>query len=320
MNQRTRKTLAFVLLAAFSCNAVAQQSNQRPVAAVNGQTISEEELLAAAAPELAALDARQSQFDLEMKRDREGALQRALESLFRDRVLAAEAAKRKVSVEELLEAEVSRVVPAPTDEAVASVLDAFVERLKNSYGAVSLTEPLRLSIPTTGRPSKGPDNAPVTLVEFSDFECPFCRELFPTLQRIAANYKDTVRIVYLQFPLADLHPHALGAAEASLCAHDQGKFWPMHDALFADPQNLKPEDLTNKASALTLDMPRFNACLDGGTNFARVRDDVSEGVKAGVEGTPALFINGRPLLGNRPYSEIQKVIEDELRRVARAKL
>ena len=161
--------------------------------------------------------------------------------------------------------------------------------LKKSYHAVSLAEPPRTTIPLEGRPSKGPADAPVTIVEFSDFECPYCRALFPTLQQITEEYKHKVRIVYLQFPLADMHPHALKAAEASLCAFEQDKFWQMHDAIFTDQTHLQVQDLKQKALELSLNMDLFIACLDSGKQFARVRSDVGEGVKAGVSGTPALF-------------------------------
>jgi protein-disulfide isomerase len=325
----------------------AQQKTPQPLAVVNGQAIFSEEAESVAAEALSKLEVRKAQFDLEMKREREAALEEALETLFKDRMLAAEAAHRKISVNDLLEIEVNSVAASPTDEAVVefynanksyldgslgdnavsirtylrdqqrqAVLDTFVDGLKKKYAAISLMEPARLAIPVKGRPSKGPEDARVILAEFSDFQCPYCRALFPTLQKIALDYKDSVRIVYLQFPLADIHPQALKAAEASLCARDQGKFWEMHDAMFADQGNLGIEDLKRKAAVLSLEMESFGACLESGKHFADVRNDVGEGVKAGVSGTPALFINGRMLVGNQPYSEIRKVIEDELRRVS----
>jgi protein-disulfide isomerase len=152
----------------------------------------------------------------------------------------------------------------------------------------------------------------VTIVEFSDFECPFCRALFPTLKRLEADYKDQLRVVYLQFPLASMHTHARKAAEASLCAYEQDKFWQLHDAMFNDQQNLGVEDLRKKASALSLDMKSFNDCLDSGKYLSEIQSDMEEGVRAGISGTPALFINGRLLIGAQPYGDIQKIIEDEL--------
>ena len=345
-----RKTFPIlpVLLVAFCRMLSAQSHLPQHLALVNGQPISSDEVETAAAERLRDLDLQKIRFDLEMKKDRESALENALERILTERVLAAEASKRNVSVQDLLEIEVDSKAAPATDERVVEFynankswiegslgenvrsiraylgdqdrkarLDAFVDSLKRKYGAVSYVEPSRIEIPTHGRPSKGPADAPVTIVEFSDFECPYCRALLPTLQRIAADYQNKVRIVYLQFPLADIHPNALKAAEASLCALDQAKFWPMHDLMFSDQPHLGVDDLKHKASKLSLDMASFTKCLDSGRYFTQVRNDVSDGVKAGVTGTPALFINGRSLLGNQPYDEIRKVIEDELRRAAR---
>jgi protein-disulfide isomerase len=157
----------------------------------------------------------------------------------------------------------------------------------------------------------------VTIAEFSDFECPFCSGLLPTLKALEATYKDKIRIVYRQFPLNNIHPNAQKAAEASLCANEQGKFWEMHDAMFADQQRLAVDDLKSKAAALSMNAETFATCLDSGKHAAAVRDSIVEGAKAGVDGTPALFINGRFLAGNQPYAEIEKIIEDELARVTK---
>jgi len=154
-------------------------------------------------------------------------------------------------------------------------------------------------------------------VEFSDFECPFCGGLFPTLKRVEESYKDKIKIVYRQFPLNNLHPHAQKAAEASLCANDQDKFWQLHDAMFTDQQNLTVDDLKSKASTLSLNAATFSTCLDSGKYAGSIRDSIAEGSKLGVDGTPALFINGRYLGGNQPYDVIAKIIEDELVRAGK---
>ena len=151
-------------------------------------------------------------------------------------------------------------------------------------------------------------------MEFSDFECPYCGGLFPTLKQIEEAYKDKIRIVYRQFPLNNLHPHAQKAAEASLCANEQNKFWQLHDAMFTDQKNLTVDDLKAKAAALSMNAATFSTCLDSGKNAAVVRSSLEEGDRLGVDGTPALFINGRYLGGNQPYDAIAKIIEDELLR------
>jgi predicted DsbA family dithiol-disulfide isomerase len=344
MIERTKSIPALILFLVFCRALLAQQPDPKRIAVVNGQPISAEEVQAAAAEDLAKIEFRKAQVEIEMKRDRDSAMQNALDGILKNRVLAAEAAKRNISVDDLLEIEVNSTAAPGDDDVVdfynvnksgltgslgdnvASIREylrdqrrqeifvSFLDRLKKTYGAISFVEPLRVSIPTEGRPSKGSADAPVTLVEFSDFECPFCRALAPTLQQISAHYKDKIRIVYFQFPLADMHKNALKAAEASLCAFEQGRFWQMHDAMFIDQSNLGIDAVKLKASALSMDMASFEACLDSGKTYPDVRKDVGEGVKVGVAGTPALFINGRVLVGNQPYAEIQRIIEDELRR------
>ncbi len=177
-------------------------------------------------------------------------------------------------------------------------------------------KPARVAVATEGRPSKGPEDAPVTIVGFSDFQCPYCASLFSTLKAIEKNYQDKVRIVYLQFPLRTIHPNAQKAAEASLCANEQNQFWPMLDAMFADQRKLSVDELKRTAEKLSLDMSAFNACLDGNKYDSAIRADIAEGLKVGVRGTPAFFVNERFFGGSVPYDEIQRAIEDELQRTS----
>jgi protein-disulfide isomerase len=183
-------------------------------------------------------------------------------------------------------------------------------------GGISVTAiaqaPERTEIATAGFPARGPATAPVTIVEFSDFECPFCGRLFPTLKIVERIYLDRVRIVYRQFPLRRIHPLAQKAAEASLCANEQGRFWEMHDSLFGDQEHLTVDALKARAATLKLDRAAFNACLDSGKQAAAIDKDVAEGTKAGVTGTPAMFINGRMVVGAQPFAAIQAIIEEEL--------
>jgi len=174
--------------------------------------------------------------------------------------------------------------------------------------------PYRLEIDTAGEPAKGPEDVPVTIVEFSDFECPFCSRVEPTLDRVTESFGDQVRLVFKQFPLRQIHPNAQKAAEASLCAHDQGKFWQMHDAMFADQRNLAVPALKAKAEELGLDTAAFGQCQDSGKYADAVQEDLEQGSEVGVGGTPALFVNGRFLSGAVPYEQIAQVIEDELER------
>ena len=160
-------------------------------------------------------------------------------------------------------------------------------------------------------PSKGPANAPLVLVVFSDFQCPFCKRVEPTLAEIEKHYAGKVRVVWKNFPLP-FHNNAEPAAEAAMAADAQGKFWPMHDRLFAHNTELDRESLENDAAAIGLDLPRFRADLDAGRYKARIEADKQEGSELGVVGTPAVFINGRKVAGAYPFETFQKIADAEL--------
>ena len=182
-------------------------------------------------------------------------------------------------------------------------------------GALAQDSVYRVEVPTEGHPFRGPADAPVTIVEFGDFQCPYCGGLFPTLKAVEEMYPDQVRLVFRQLPLTNVHEHAQKAAEASLCAHDQGRFWEFHDSLFLNQQELGVEDLRGRAADLGLDVDRFNACLDSDVQAPRVRGDVQAAIDAGVRSTPTMFINGRILEGAYPLAAIAEIIDDELGRI-----
>ena len=161
--------------------------------------------------------------------------------------------------------------------------------------------------------SGAPLAAAVEIIEFSDFECPFCLRAHPTVQKVMAEYGERVRLVYRHYPLPN-HPNAVPAAEASACANEQGKFWPYHDRLFASPGRLSAADLKQHAVELGLDAAQFNACVDERKYRADVQADMQAGQRAGVSGTPAFFINGRPLTGAQPYEAFARIIDEELAR------
>jgi len=336
-----------VLACLFVSQSASAQSEPKKAAVVNGETITEDQVEALAAGDLQRLEQQRVQFEVGLERDRKNALQSALDHLIQQRLLDAEAKKRGVTADALVRKEVDDVVPTPSDAAVdkfyqenkgringslaqlqndirnylreqehTRVLGDFLARLKKDYNVKSYLEPSRAVIATEGHPTQGAATAPVTIVEFSDFECPYCGAFFPTLKEVEKNYKDKVRVVYRQFPLTQIHPNAQKAAEASLCANEQNQFWQMHDAMFGDQAALGVEALKQKAAKLSLNTTTFNACLDGNKYAAAVRADIADGVKVGVNGTPAFFINGRFYSGNQPYDEVQKVIEDELQRAS----
>jgi len=195
----------------------------------------------------------------------------------------------------------------------AAAYQSFVEQLKAKTPVRITLEPPRQKIATADSPALGPASAPIELVEFSDFQCPFCYRAHPTVQQVLNTYGSKIRFVYRHFPLPN-HPNARPAAEASQCANEQGKFWPYHDQLFANQSKLGDDDLRAAAASLGMDAGKFNACFDSHKYKARVDADAQAGAEAGVNGTPAFFINGRMLSGAQPFDEFKKVIDEELAR------
>jgi protein-disulfide isomerase len=167
------------------------------------------------------------------------------------------------------------------------------------------------AVNTQGAPTKGPDNAPVTIVEFSDFQCPFCAKVVPTLKQIEERYKDRVRIVWKHLPLS-VHKNARDAALAAEVARKQGKFWEFHDRLFANQEKLGLEDLKAHAKDLELDMTRFEADLQKAEDKKRIDADVAEAATLGISGTPGFFVNGRFVYGAQPYETFAKIIDEEI--------
>ena len=138
----------------------------------------------------------------------------------------------------------------------------------------------------------GPEDAPVTLVEFGDYECPYCGMAHPVVKRAQQTLGNQLRFVFRNFPLAEAHPHARLAAQAAEAAGSQGKFWEMHDALFEHQDALEADDIVGYAKEIGLDVPRFLEELQAGAYAKRVRDDFRHGVRSGVNGTPTFFVNG----------------------------
>lgn len=150
-----------------------------------------------------------------------------------------------------------------------------------------------LMVPVTGIDhTLGPEHAPVTVVEYGDFECPTCKQAAPSLKLLLDHFPEQVRIVFRHFPLEELHPHALSAAEAAEVAGAQGRFWEMHDLLFANQLHLKSAQLHSYAAQLNLDMSRYTAEMDDEIYRQRIREHIDSGRRSGVRGTPGIFLNG----------------------------
>jgi protein-disulfide isomerase len=172
-----------------------------------------------------------------------------------------------------------------------------------------LGDPVKINI--NGAPSRGPQSARVTLVEYSDFECPYCSLAAPQINDLVKNHSGDVRLVFKQFPL-DMHPHAMIAAEASLAANAQGKFWEMYDKLFANHRRLNRDSIFAIAKELNLDMVRFTHDIDSHVYQKQVRQDLADGEKDGVFGTPSLFINGKPYHGPIEVTMLDPILQDEI--------
>ncbi len=158
-----------------------------------------------------------------------------------------------------------------------------------------------------GAPVKGPANAKITLAEFSDFECPYCSKAVLELEAIQKAFPNDVKLIYKQFPLAAIHGHAMLAAQAALAAHAQGKFWPLHDRMFANHTKLTRENILAWAKEFGCNMPKFTADMDSAKTKAQIARDLKQGEEAGVEGTPSIFVNGKHYNGSlalQPFSEI----------------
>ena len=329
---------ALVFVIALSLPHTARTApTSEPVAEVNGETITAAELEQALGAQLRRLE--QQVYD--MKRQK-------LEAVIGERLLAAEAAKRGVSLQALLDAEVTAKAGTVTEEEVESFYQANKGRVKGdepgvrdrirayfksqklvarrraymqslrSQAAVVVhlqeAPAFRAEVGVEGAPFRGPAAAPVTIVAFSDFQCSFCKQVIPTLTQILSRYGEKVKLVYRDFPIDGLHPQARNAAEAARCAHDQGKFWEYHDALFANAPKAGPEQLKTYAQQVGLDLPSFERCLASGTHAAAVQKSVDEAIRLGVTGTPAFFINGELLSGAQPLDGFTRVIERELAR------
>lgn len=309
------------------------------VATVAGTSITAAELGKVADPEIR--DA-QNEFVNKVYETRKQALDR----LVIERIIDAEAKERDTDRDSLLKAEIDNKIAQPDEKALKEAYEKFVkprapgvtfeqakeriadqltqqdrsmraqayfQELREKYKvkvSLPLPEVERVQVAATG-PSFGPENAKVTIVEFSDFECPFCSRGKATIDEVKKAYGDKVRVVFRHFPLS-FHQKAPKAAEASLCAHEQGKFWQMHDALFDNQDKLDIPDLKQAARAVGVDGAKFDKCLDDGAMGPVVQKDMADGSAVRVNGTPAFFINGRMLSGAQPFEAFKDIIDAEL--------
>ena len=329
------------LLAHLVCLALAtlcpaqanpQAGSDEPVAVVAGEPIYERDLMPVAGPNL--LELRKQEYKI--KSD-------ALNQSIRKKLLEVEAKKRGLSIEALLKQEVDSKIAEPSDDEARGyylavknettlpfeqVKSQVKQLLKNTETeqarakyADSLRDKFEVSIllhppvvPVKYDPSrvKGDADAPITIVEFGDFQCPFCGRVQPLLRDVLAKYHGKVKLAYRDFPLAQIHPHAEMAAEASRCALAQGKFWEMHDAMFADQAALDEPALTKTAAGLGMNRNSFESCLKSNKYNAVVQQDAQAGSEAGVNATPTFFINGESLNGVQSDADFSRIIDRQL--------
>lgn len=288
---------------------------------------------------------------LEYQKKRFEVRQGVLEELVVKELLTAEAKKRGMTdMEALIEAVVEQGTPLPSDEEMATFWEkakndprmagadmetmkpqiigflhqqkkqeAFghlVQSLRTSSKVEIKLMPPRIQVEAKG-PATGSPDAPITIVEFSDFECPYCSRAEPVMQQVRTIYGEKVRVVFRHYPLP-FHPNAPKAAEAAACADDQGKFWKMHEVLFANQKALEVEQLKIHARTIEgMDAAVFDACLDGGSKAEVVAADTAAGRAVGVTGTPAFFINGIEISGAQPLENFKKIIDAELSAAAK---
>jgi protein-disulfide isomerase len=199
-----------------------------------------------------------------------------------------------------------------TQQARAMLVDDL--KAKTGANVKVMLDPPRYTVPTSAAdPTRGNPSAPVTIVEFSDYQCPFCARVNPTLDKIRETYGDRVKIVFKDFPLPN-HAEAPKAAEAARCAGDQNKYWEMHDALFANQRSLGVPSLKQTARAIGLNGTAFDQCLDSGKWASAVAEGNALGEKMGVNSTPTLYVNGRAVIGAMPFENFKAIIDEELSR------
>jgi protein-disulfide isomerase len=225
----------------------------------------------------------------------------------RDRVGASTVSDLKESITEFI-----------TRNRDAQNVAALIEELKAAGPPVTVAlDPPRTEVAVEAHdPARGPADAPITIIEFSEYQCPFCARVTPTLKQIEEKYAGKVRIVFKDFPLPN-HAQAPKAAEAAHCAGEQDKYWLLHDRLFANQQQLQVPELKAHAAAVGLDQAAFDQCLDSGKHAANVQADIDLGSSLGVQSTPTLYINGRVVTGAQPLAVFTSIIDEELARLRR---
>jgi len=327
----SKKVLRFGLstaLALLGAGSVAAQNDSTVVADVGGIKVTMAELEEQESAKL--LSAHYQYYQAERQ---------ALDELIDKKLLEQKAKSENLTVEQLLDREVNSQVKSATEdqmkvyyeglevdqpyEAVRGKIvekirelrtekarSAYVKALRAQTTVYVTLAPPRANVDIQDAQMLGPEKAQVTLVEFADYECPYCQKVAADVKKLQADLGDKVAFTYKDFPLP-MHARAEKAAEATRCASKQGKFWEFHDELFRSKE-LDVDQLKAQARALKLDSAEFDKCLDSGEEVAVVERDRKEGVRLGITGTPSFFINGHFLSGALDYAALRQIVEQQL--------
>jgi predicted DsbA family dithiol-disulfide isomerase len=329
--------LAFAIhLAGASPMARSQATSEKPVAVVENEPFYEKDLFPAIESQIYKV--RLQEYELKLQ---------ALEAAINKKLVREKAQEWNMTDQEWIQQEVDSMVPDPTDEEVEQQFamqmfrssgqvtmtkDEIKERLKQNrvqaareqyYRMLRELADVKIYLP---RPKldvdfdparvRGAPGAAVTIVEFSDFQCPYCLQAYTTVKNILAKYEGKVKLAYRDLPLLGVGSNLPGSAEASRCAGEQGKFWEYHDLLFENQDDVGLDAFNDYAERLSLDTEQFTSCLGSGKFKASIQEDFDEGIRLGITGTPAFFINGIFLNGARPQSEFEQIIDTELENLA----
>lgn len=339
---------AFPVLAKDKDKAASVSSSGSGVAAYLGnEPISMDQVNKQAEAGMERIRQQESSFRRQLAQDTYTVKRAALDQIVQQKLMEKEASARKMQVADLLKAEVddkagqvskaevndfyeknkARLGGKTLEQATPDIENAlrqqkiqtrraaFAKELQDKAALKVMLDPPRVAVnvPAGWPGAKGSEKAPITLVEFSDFQCPFCKRAEPTVAQILTEYGDKIRFVYRDYPLS-FHPRAFPASIAAHCAAEQGKYWDMYANLMKEQGDLSDDDLKKRATAVKLDSGKFNSCYEGKKPEATIKASFDEGMAAGVTGTPSFFVNGRMLVGAKPIEEFKAIIDEELAR------
>lgn len=322
-----------VLVANFFFLQQPLQAETLPLAKLNDTPISEEEVMKKARNRMMKVLSQA----YEIKRQ-------VIDEMIDENLLSKEATAKNLTTEKLLEQEVMSKVKEPEESELKTIfelqknrqfngkeydqikdnlkaqlkaqkeriqLETYLAELRSKAKIEIFLERPSVTVSVDDDPAVGNPNAPIKLIEFSEFQCPFCKRARPTIEKILSTYKDNIYYVFRDFPLS-FHKEAKGAAIAANCAHDQGKYWDFNKKLWDIQSSLSAEKYQEIAKELKLDLGKFNKCIEGQKYVQEIDKDQQEGIDVGVSGTPAYFINGKFLSGAQPFENFQEIIDEEL--------